>query len=239
MKDSEVNLANVRDVHEEPAGINVMAGIINLKTLINVRDFSLPVNMNILVETDRRGVHMSRLVEAVRLNNNKHDCIENTLKSICKTLSEKMNKKCIIKAEFSYPLSYSDQFLDVIIEISSNNNQIKYIFKKIGITACPCSKELTDIGHMQRVILTVELESNEILDFNEVAKKIDECFSAVPSEYLKRINEAELIIKSQENPKFVEDVVRDCLKKFPNANRITAISLESIHSHDAYAEWIK
>jgi GTP cyclohydrolase FolE2 len=239
MEKLNIDLSNVRDVHEEPASISVIAGITNLKTIINIRDFSLEVLLDILVETNKRGVHMSRLIEGIRLNNNNNDYIENILRNACKTISEKLNSKCIIRASFSYPLNYSDQFLDVNVEVNNYNDTIKYTFKKIGITACPCSKELTNIGHMQRAVLTVELESNEILDFNEVAKKIDECFSASPLEYLKRIDEAELVIKSQENPKFVEDVVRECLKKFPNANKITVNAFESIHTHDAYAEWSK
>ena len=87
MKKLNIDLSNVRDVHEEPASISVIAGITNLKTIINIRDFSLEVLLDILVETNTRGAHMSRLIEGIRLNNNSHDYIENILRNACKTIS--------------------------------------------------------------------------------------------------------------------------------------------------------
>ena len=58
-------------------------------------------------------------------------------------------------------------------------------------------------------------------------------------EFVYGAEEANKIIDAQDNSKFVEDVVRDCLKRFPNAKYIHAQSLESIHSHDAIASWPK
>ena len=78
-----------------------------------------------------------------------------------------------------------------------------------------------------------------MLDFEEVALKMGECFSTTPIEFLRRPHEAEKILEAQANPKFVEDIVRECLKKFPNANKIEARSFESIHAHDASAVWKK
>ena len=56
---------------------------------------------------------------------------------------------------------------------------------------------------------------------------------------IRRRFRAFIIDEAQDNSKFVEDVVRDCLKRFPNAKYIHAQSLESIHSHDAIASWPK
>ncbi|MFQ6011316.1 MAG: GTP cyclohydrolase, FolE2/MptA family, partial [Nitrososphaerales archaeon] len=111
--------------------------------------------------------------------------------------------------------------------------------EKGGITACPCSKEITGIGHMQRSRLRIEVTSNNTLNFEEVALKMSECFSAEPVEFLKRADEAEKILEAQANPKFVEDIVRDCLERFPTASKIEARSWESIHAHDAVAIWRK
>jgi GTP cyclohydrolase FolE2 len=70
-----------------------------------------------------------------------------------------------------------------------------------------------------------------------VAKKLDSCFSAQLSEHLKRDEEASRILEAQSRSRFVEDLVRECLKLFPSAQFIEARSFESIHAHDAIAFW--
>lgn len=223
------------DVHMQKADLSVMAGIKKLSTIYHGSRWTLPMEVSVLVSTvDNRGVHMSRLVGAVQ----KHmqgDYIEESLKKICKEVN-KTQPQCIVTAELDYP--YRDQFLHVKIKVGENG-KIGYHFRRIGITACPCSKEIIGIGHMQRSELSFEICSEEMLDFEEVAMKMGECFSTTPTEFLRRPHEAEKIIEAQANPKFVEDVVRDCLKRFPNADKIEARSFESIHAHDAVAVWQK
>lgn len=238
MDEINIDLTKVKDVHEELTDKLILAGLTNYKAMMKVRKITLPVNLTLVIPLIKRGVHMSRLISIINFALNNHDYIENNLRKICKEVDKKIQKGCKIIAKFSYPLNYSDQFLNVRIELK-NEFPIKYIFTKLGVTACPCSKEITGIGHMQRAILRIELESNEILDFEEIAKKMEECFSASPSEYLRRIDEAKLIIKSQKNTRFVEDIVRECIKKFSSAIRIEAKAFESIHAHDAYAIWYR
>jgi GTP cyclohydrolase FolE2 len=233
-----LDLSKVKDIHEEVRDSVVLAGISNLKVLLKLRDMKLPVTLAILIPTSKRGVHMSRLIKAVKDVAMDDDYIENILLKMCDKINKLHNSECKIIAKFDYPIKDSDQFMKVKVEIQ-RNAPIKYLFKRLGITACPCSKELTGIGHMQRAWLIIEIESESILDFDEVASKMAECFSVTPAEYLKRPDEAKLILESQENARFVEDVVREALKKFKNANKIIAKALESIHSHDAYALWYK
>lgn len=230
------DLSKVKDIHEEMKDLPVYAGIKNLRVVFNVRKYTLPVNLTVLVPTLKRGVHMSRLIKAVRNASLKNDYVENILKNVCDEVKKLHSASCKVIAKLNFPLRNSDQFLKVKIEIE-DGKPIKYTFSKLGITACPCSKEITGIGHMQRALLTVELISEKILDFDEVAEAMSSCFSSIPSEFLKRLDEAKLIIKSQENAKFIEDVVREAAKKFNNAIRITGRAFESIHAHDAYAVW--
>jgi len=235
MQERKIDISKVKDVHEEEADVAIYAGLTNLSTMVSVRGYNLPVKLTVVVPTKKRGVHMSRLVKAINEAKMENDFIENVLKLISDSVNKSMGK-CRITATFDYPVNYSDQFMKVKLQLKEDGTYI-YEFEKIGITACPCSKEVTGIGHMQRAKLKIKISSREILDFDEVAKKIDSCFSAVPTEYLKRIDEAKLILDSQENTKFVEDVVRNCLALFPNALKIEARAFESIHAHDAYAFW--
>ncbi len=92
---------------------------------------------------------------------------------------------------------------------------------------------------MQRAELTLVLRSKEALDLAKTAGKLEECFSAMPREDLKRVQEAKKILEAQDNPKFAEDLVRDCVERFPNALFVSARALESIHAHDAIARWTR
>jgi GTP cyclohydrolase FolE2 len=76
-----------------------------------------------------------------------------------------------------------------------------------------------------------------VFDYRKAIGKIQECFSAVPIEEMKRVEEAEKILEAQANPRFAEDIVRECVKRFPNALFVSGRCFESIHAHDAIATW--
>ena len=107
------------------------------------------------------------------------------------------------------------------------------------MTACPCSKRMIGIGHMQRAEITMVAEERRPLDIMETVEKLEECFSAIPTERMKRVEEAKKILEAQDNPKFAEDLVRDCVRRFPDSLYVRARCFESIHAHDAIATWSK
>jgi len=223
------------DVHEEYAEVNVLGGVGNLTHIHKGKGWMLPINYSILVPTqNRRGVHMSRLVAAIQ-KNNENERIEYSMRDICKEVN-RTQPSCKIICEIRY--SYQDQFIPIIIKMGEKGN-IQYIFSRTGITACPCSKVMVGIGHMQRAELTLKMISGKIQDFDNVAWKMGECFSTIPKEHLKREDEGEKIQEAQSKPRFAEDVVRECLTRFSNATSIEVKSFESIHLHDAVAYWSK
>jgi GTP cyclohydrolase FolE2 len=105
------------------------------------------------------------------------------------------------------------------------------------MTACPCSKKMIGIGHMQRAEISAVIKTRKNLKTIETIQKLEECFSAFPTEKMKRVEEAKKILEAQENPKFAEDLLRECLKRFPDALSIEARCFESIHTHNAVASW--
>lgn len=220
------------DVQQEPAPFAVSAGIGELRLFYRNGSLSIPVKLTILTSTGlHRGVHMSRLVHAASLN--KAKTIDKWLREICEEIN-KTQPGSEVTCSFEYP--YSDRFADVTIKVSKES-VATYKFRVNGITACPCSKKMVGIGHMQRAEIILILKSRKSIDINSTISKIEECFSAVPKEEMKRIEEAKKIIEAQENPKFAEDLVRDCLQRFPNALYVLARCYESIHLHDAVAVW--
>jgi GTP cyclohydrolase FolE2 len=222
------------DTQIEPAEIVVDAGVADLKVLYHNGKFSLPVKLTIQTSTGlHRGVHMSRLVHAA--SGKQGDSIESWLKAICAEIN-KTQPGARVSCAFEIP--YADQFIPVLVK-TSEKGAIRYQLTARGMTACPCSKRMIGIGHMQRAEITMVLQTRTELDSTETIKKMGECFSAIPTERMKRVEEARKILEAQENAKFAEDLVRECVKRFPDALSIRSRCLESIHAHDAIATWSK
>ncbi len=108
---------------------------------------------------------------------------------------------------------------------------------------CPCSKAISDYGaHNQRSHVTVHvvLQPGAFIDIDDLIRSIEQQASCELWGLLKRADEKYVTERAYENPKFVEDLVRDVavqVKKLPQAQsfRIEAENFESIHNHSAYA----
>jgi len=224
----ELNLE--ADAQSEHSAVNVRAGIAGLRLMMRVGRYVLPAELSVTTLThDTRGVHMSRLVNAAQSNTDAPH-VEEALRGIVRDVN-RTQKGAVAAARFSYP--FKDVFASV--EIRLQRNAFTYIFRAPGITACPCSKKMAGVGHMQRAWLVVAMNSRSFVDIEEQVVKMLACFSAETTAMMKRADEATRVIESQQNPKFVEDVVRDAARRFPQAFYIEARSEESIHMHDAVA----
>ena len=132
----------------------------------------------------------------------------------------------------------------------------------VGMTACPCAMEtvrelhkgsivfaddLPVITHNQRNVATLIVETPEECDVEayEMIDLLESSFSSSTHELLKRDDEAAVVLRAHQNPKFVEDVVRTILMKvvekytdLPDSVKLTvrSESEESIHKHNAFAE---
>jgi GTP cyclohydrolase I len=106
---------------------------------------------------------------------------------------------------------------------------------------CPCSKEISDFGaHNQRSHVTVEAKTRGFLWIEEIIELVEAEASAQLYGLLKRPDEKHVTERAYENPKFVEDTVRDVARRLNAEERITAYTVEaenfeSIHNHSAYA----
>ncbi len=128
-----------------------------------------------------------------------------------------------------------------------------------GMNACPCTMDATakllgiegsserpfSVTHNQRTKITAELTFNKIpdVDFLDLADCLHRSTSGVLMEKASDELEAEIVVNSHKNPLFVEDSVRIAaslivqdLRPDPDVLiRVDAVSLESIHNHDAFA----
>lgn len=122
-----------------------------------------------------------------------------------------------------------------------------------GLTACPCAREVVkafhpemDATHMQRskARLMVELAGGVELNVIDLLEIVRSSFSSPLFSNLKRIDEAKVIVGAVSSPRFVEDAVREMVRKVTerwpqlplDAEIYAAVrSEESIHSQDIAA----
>jgi GTP cyclohydrolase I len=106
---------------------------------------------------------------------------------------------------------------------------------------CPCSKEISDYGaHNQRSRVTIRAELLAPVEWHELVRFAEDEASAEIWPMLKRSDEKWVTERAYENPKFVEDLVRDVALRLNADARIGRYAVEvenfeSIHNHSAYA----
>ena len=107
-------------------------------------------------------------------------------------------------------------------------------------TLCPCSKAISEYGaHNQRGYVKVKMLYTDFFWIEDVIKMIEDCASTPLYSVLKRQDEKYVTEHAYENPRFVEDMVRDVYLGLKNMNfqwfTVEAETEESIHNHNAYA----
>ncbi|HEX5125884.1 MAG TPA: GTP cyclohydrolase I FolE2, partial [Rhodocyclaceae bacterium] len=106
---------------------------------------------------------------------------------------------------------------------------------------CPCSKKISDYGaHNQRSHVTIAVTPNSHIWLEEIIEKVESQASCELYGLLKRPDEKYVTERAYDNPKFVEDMVRDVAGLMNDDSRIDAYvveseNFESIHNHSAYA----
>jgi GTP cyclohydrolase I len=106
---------------------------------------------------------------------------------------------------------------------------------------CPCSKKISAYGaHNQRSHLTLSARTNGQVWIEDLIRVAEEEASCEVYGLLKRPDEKYVTERAYDNPKFVEDAVRDVAARLNADPRIEAYvveaeNFESIHNHSAYA----
>lgn len=210
-----------------------------------IGDFTLTVDL----PHHFKGTHMSRFLEV--LGEFQGEISVNALPKILDGLKTRlMAETAHLEVKFPYFMSkkapvtgkagmmeYSCGF------IAQSNHQSDFImWLQVPVaTLCPCSKEISSYGaHNQRGHVTVKLRFEGHLWLEEVIEMIEASASCDLYPVLKRPDEKFVTEKAYENPRFVEDVVREVAVAFNRDERITWYEIEvenfeSIHAHNAYA----
>ena len=201
-----------------------------------------------------KGTHMSRFVEVLNkwsqkelLSDDIKGFLTETKKKLSATSAEvKFKFKYFIKKSAPVSKITSQQGYDCSFKGVIDGNEYKfYLGVKVPITTlCPCSKEISDYSaHNQRALVSLTVsypESSEQIWIEDLIELVEKSGSCEVYPLLKRRDEKYVTEKAYNNPKFVEDVIRDIVlklrqNKLVNFFEVEVESFESIHNHSAWA----
>jgi GTP cyclohydrolase IB len=232
-------------------------GIKGIRHPVVVRDKSIGVqhtiamfNMYVFLPHDFKGTHMSRFVEI--LNHHGREISVESFESILREMVHKLEAKSgHIEMTFPYfvnkaaPVSGVTSLLDYDVTFIGEIANGDYTFTmrvQVPVTSlCPCSKNISDRGaHNQRSHVTITVRTRKSVWIEEVVRYAEEQASCELYGLLKRPDEKFVTERAYDNPKFVEDMVRDVAVALNADDRIDAYvveseNFESIHNHSAYA----
>jgi len=207
-------------------------------------------NMYVHLPHNFKGTHMSRFVEI--LNSHERDISVESFETILREMVERLEAESgRIEMSFPYfvnkaaPVSGVQSLLDYDVTFIGEIERGSYRFTMrvvVPVTSlCPCSKGISDYGaHNQRSHVTVAARTRGFVWIEDVVRICEEQASCELYGLLKRPDEKYVTEKAYDNPKFVEDVVRDVATVLNGDPRIVAYvveseNFESIHNHSAYA----
>jgi len=207
-------------------------------------------NMYVGLPHQFKGTHMSRFVEI--LNAHEREITVETFKVMLREMVDKLEAQDG-RIEMTFPY-----FIDKAAPVSGVRSLMDYEVTFIGeilkgrqhfamkvlvpvTSLCPCSKKISEYGaHNQRSHVTVTAHTGEFVWIEEIVDLVEKQASSELYGLLKRPDEKYVTERAYDNPKFVEDMVRDVAALLNLEDRITRYvveseNFESIHNHSAYA----
>jgi GTP cyclohydrolase I len=207
-------------------------------------------NMYVHLPHNFKGTHMSRFVEI--LNEREREISVESFNAMLSDMTKRLNSEAgHLEMTFPYfvmkraPVTGVQSLLDYRATLAAEikDGQIETWLKVlVPVTSlCPCSKQISDYGaHNQRSHLTLAARISEHVWLEELVDIAESEGSCELYGILKRPDEKFVTERAYDNPKFVEDIVRDIATRLNADERIReyvieAENFESIHNHSAYA----
>ncbi len=207
-------------------------------------------NMYVNLPHNFKGTHMSRFVEI--LNNHEREISVKSFKEMMVEMTERLEAGSgHIEMSFPYfvnktaPVSNVQSLMDYDVtfigDFVDGNNKFTLKVLVPVTSLCPCSKKISDYGaHNQRSHVTVTATLKDFMWIEEIIELVEQEASCELYGLLKRPDEKAITERAYDNPKFVEDMVRDVAARLNADDRIISYiaeseNFESIHNHSAYA----
>jgi len=207
-------------------------------------------NMYVYLPHNFKGTHMSRFVQI--LNTHEREITLDSFKVMLEEMAERLEStEGHIEMSFPFfvnkkaPISGVESLLDYHVTLLGQiKDGVSDISVKVIVpvtSLCPCSKKISDYGaHNQRSHVTLTVRMDEFVWIEELIDLVEAEASCELFGLLKRPDEKYVTERAYDNPKFVEDMVRDVAARLNADDRISAYiveseNFESIHNHSAYA----
>jgi GTP cyclohydrolase I len=207
-------------------------------------------DLDVALPAEQKGTHMSRFVAWLDALDQPIDAPE--LRAQMTVMLDKLHAQAgRIEARFPFflrkraPVSGVESLLEYqgrwIAEADGGRTTVWAEVVVPVKSLCPCSKEISDYGaHNQRSHVTLRVELLDEMPWGELVRFAEESASSEIWPMLKRADEKWVTERAYENPKFVEDLVRDValrLNAEPRIGRyvVDVENFESIHAHSAVA----
>ena len=241
---------DTRQIPIQRVGVRGVRYPMSLQTPSGVLNTVGTYNLDVHLPADQKGTHMSRFVALLEEEREPLNLAQFQL------LLEKMLEKLEadagrIEVHFPYfvsktaPVSGVQSLMDyevtMIGEVRDGHTKVR-VKALVPVTSlCPCSKKISQYGaHNQRSHITIDAELAADTPVEALIRMAEEEASCELWGLLKRPDEKFVTERAYENPKFVEDLVRDIAMRLNQDDRIVAYTLEaenfeSIHNHSAYA----
>ncbi len=249
------NQDDTRGIDIQKVGINDVDVPLRIQRKSNkTQTVGAKARMSVALPRMYKGTHMSRFVEVLNLYRMKDfssediKCLLTDVKKVLK--AESANAKFTFKyfiekkspvTKLSFPLAYDCSFEG---DLNGKNYRFVLGIKVPVATLCPCSKEISEFSaHNQRAIVKLKVTYDEQkyrIWPEDLIEMVESCASSPLYSILKRSDEKYVTESAYNNPKFVEDSLRDIVVKLREDIRITAFeaeieAFESIHNHNAWA----
>jgi GTP cyclohydrolase I len=231
-------------------------GIKDIRHPVRVKDRSAgeqhtiaSFNMYVSLPHNFKGTHMSRFVEI--LHGEREISVE-SFRAMLSTMTARLEADSgHIEMKFPFfvmkkaPISGVESLMDYQATLIGENHHGEvetWVQVEVPVTSlCPCSKKISDYGaHNQRSHVTIKARLRSHIWIEELIEIAESEASCELYGILKRPDEKFVTERAYDNPKFVEDVVRDVATRLNRDERISAYvveseNFESIHNHSAYA----
>lgn len=259
MNSRDPNLHSIPDVQSTPdtrrlsiqrVGVKGVRYPLTIKTAGGVQPSVGTWNMYVHLPEQQKGTHMSRFIALLEGNRAPLDMAHfgTLLRKMVALLEADAGR---IEVTFPYfinkiaPVSGVESLMDYEVGFTGDirNGNVEVSLKvMVPVTSlCPCSKKISAYGaHNQRSHITVTAIMDGELPVDSLIAKIEQQASCELYGLLKRPDEKYVTERAYDNPKFVEDVVRDVALALNADDRVLAYTVESenfeaIHNHSAYA----
>jgi len=241
---------DVRNIAIQRVGVKAMRHPVQIASPAGPQATVASVDMYVALPAHQKGTHMSRFIEV--LHAHRAPLAVLSLRELLRTMLARLEAtEGEITVRFPYfitkhaPVSGVASVLDyeVTLRAQTAGGLVRTVQEvAVPVTSlCPCSKKIADYGaHNQRSAITIAAELADDLPLEQQVRFAEDAASSEVWPLLKRPDEKYVTERAYDNPKFVEDMVRDVALALNRDERILAYTVaaenfESIHNHSAFA----